>query len=121
MKAIVVFGDGGGAHPLNFLLKEGFNHCFVIVESSARWVVIELVNGIMEVTVSSNVSVDIAKFYRDRGYKTVETRQRVQRVSKYNPWNGLLMVANCVGIVKSVLSLNSLALTPYQLYKELTA
>jgi hypothetical protein len=59
-------------------------------------------------------------FYSNLGFNVVLTSQRAFRPSLLNPFYGTLMVANCVGLVKTVLGINNFSWTPYSLYKELT-
>lgn len=118
-KALVVFG-GKSDHPLAPLLKEGFHHCFVAVLSEGYWITVDNVLGHMVIKVVAGPDEDLSGHYRRHGYTVVETTTQKPDVWKFNPFYGNIMVANCVGLVKSVLSMNSLVWTPYSLYKELT-
>ena len=118
MKALVVFQDHTG-HPLDFLLKKRFKHCFVCVQSGAYWIEINMIKNVQKIKVMTGASYDMENFYRNQGNIVVLTRQRASKPSRLNIFYGSLMVANCVGMVKSVLSINTFDWTPYQLYKEL--
>lgn len=118
MKALVVFTESGW-HPLHFLLKKGFRHCFVCVKADGFWVEINLVKNIPIVTVQATSDFDMEDFYRQEGYTVVSTIQRPMRPSALNLFYGTFMIANCVGLVKSILGVESKSWTPYSLYKEL--
>lgn len=119
MRAIVVFHDSD-AHPLARILKKGFQHCFVCVLSDGHWIRINLLGALPEIQVDAQSDYDLVDYFRKMGYTVVETKQRGNRMSKINPFFGTLMVANCVGLVKTVLGIHNYGWTPYSLYKELT-
>ncbi len=119
MKALVVFQDSEG-HPLDFLLKKGFRHCFVCILSGAYWIEFNLIWNKPTIKVMTGAEYDMESFYRNQGDIVVLTSQRVMRPPKLNLFYGTLMVANCVGLVKSILCINTFSWTPYSLYKELT-
>ena len=116
--ALVVFG-GSSCHPLAWMLHEDFQHCFVCVLSEGYWVEIDKVQGKCKIRVVAGADFDLAALYEKNGYKVLTTKRQKADIWRFNPFYGNIMVANCVGVVKAVLSMNSLALTPYQLYKEL--
>ena len=117
--AIVVFHDND-EHPLSWMLKKGFKHCFVCVNTGRYWVRVNLTSPIPEIKVEADFDYNLVDFYREMGYTVIYTRQRLTRMKWYNPFFGTLMVANCVGLVKTILSINTLSWTPYSLFKELT-
>ena len=119
IEALVVFQDHSG-HPLDFLLHKDFKHCFVCVQSGAYWIEVNNIKNEQKIRVMSGTDFDMENFYRNQGNIVVLTRQRASKPSRLNIFYGSLMVANCVGMVKSVLSINTFDWTPYQLYKELT-
>ena len=119
MEALVVFKDETG-HPLNFLLKKGFKHCFICVKSGAYWIEVDIIRNVPHIKVMTGSDYDMQDFYMNQGFIVVKTRQRVSRPSRLNIFYGSLMVANCVGLVKTILAVNTLSWTPYSLYKELT-
>ena len=118
MKALVMFQDSEG-HPLDFLLKKGFRHCFVCVLAGEYWIEFNLVKNTPTIKVMTGADYNMEEFYSNQGDIVVSTSQRVFRPSKFNVFYGTLMVANCVGLVKSILGINTLSWTPYSLYKEL--
>ena len=118
MKAIVVF-HGSKGHPLDFILKKGFEHCFICVSDGTYWIELNIVKNVYTVRVIAEKDFNLADFYRDLGYTVISTKQRVARPSRLNIFYGSLMVANCVGLVKSILSINTFSWTPYSLYREL--
>lgn len=114
MRAIVIFSDGGEpAHPLGFLLRRGFEHCCVAVQTGDYWVLLDGERGVPVVNVIAPASFDLAKYYRDADLTVVETEQRGQ------PLRSPFLLNNCVGLVKAVLCIRSRAITPYALYRHL--
>lgn len=115
MRALVVFHDGGGRrHPLGFLMKKGFSHCFVCMESNGLWMKVDGQQGVPVVGyLTQSEGFDLAGFYRDRGYTVVETEQR--RDAVLSPF----ALRNCVGLVKAMLCIRSFAVTPRQLYRHM--
>lgn len=112
MRALVVFTDGGAArHPLGFLLKPGFRHCFVCVVSGDCWLQIDGSNGIPIIKPLTDATFDLAAFWRDQGATVIETEQRSRPSWLPFVWN------NCTGLVKAVLCLRTWAVTPYQLHR----
>lgn len=122
MKALVMFREQDG-HPLGRLLKKGFKHCLICTFDGHYWTETDVVQNKVTIRVMAAkgwTTKDMKNFYINLGYNVVLTSQRVFRPSLLNPFYGTLMVANCVGIVKSVLGINNFSWTPYSLYKELT-
>lgn len=114
LRALVVFRDFKNAqHPLAFLLKKGFQHCFVCVQSEGFWIQIDGGVGVPFIKAVAAADFDLAAHIRGLGFTVVETNQRQSSVTF--PFS----IRNCVGLVKTVLCINSWALTPYGLYKYL--
>jgi hypothetical protein len=112
MKAIVVFNNGGPVrHPLGWLLKRGFRHCFVCIVTGNWWLEINGALGVPIIKPLTDAGYDLAAFYRDQGFTVLETEQRERPSLSPFVWN------NCVGMVKTVLCLKTWALTPHQLYR----
>lgn len=111
MKALVVF-SGESNHPLRGLLKPGFRHCAVVVEEDyGVWVLLDSAEGLPCVQVVAYDKRAAIERLGDAGYTVLETSQKPVKWAW--PW----MLANCVGMVKSVLGINApLTWTPYQLY-----
>ena len=119
MKAIVSFRNYGN-HPLKDLLKTGFKHAVVaVLTPDGYWVEIDSGTGIPSVTVMGGADFDLNQWYEKQGYITVETTQVKNKKFIFNPLRGNIFIANCVGTVKSVLGLDCICVTPYQLYKRL--
>lgn len=113
MKALAVFSDGTN-HPLSGILKAGFKHCFVAVQTGRYWVVVDAHRGVPEIEVVADAGYDLAALYRGDGLTVIETEQTNKP--------SLMPIAhnNCVGLVKSVLGLRGIILTPNQLFRRLS-
>ena len=118
MKTVISFRDYGD-HPLKWMLKKGFKHVVIAVQTGEYWVEIDYSVGVPIVHVMSHKDYDIVKYYQEQGYVTVEREQEINKQFKFNLFRGNIFVANCVGLTKALLGLNSWAITPYQLYKRL--
>lgn len=113
MRALVVFSGGSGVDDfLSRRLKEGFKHCFVVIDDGSYWIRIDGKAGVAEIEVVANSDYDLTSFYRSEGYRVVETYRRDRPMPH-------LVAGNCVGVVKAVLGLHSWAITPHQLYRRL--
>jgi len=113
MKALVIF-HGHGEGLLSKLLNPRFRHVFVVVRDGDRWAVIDGRAGIPNIDIFESMETeDLKEFYELQGFTVVETEQRDK------PPKSPFAIANCVGMVKAVLSIRSTAITPYQLYKYL--
>lgn len=114
MKAVVVFGDSTG-HWMRRLLKPGFRHCFVVVQTEGgNWLLLDGKDGVPHFSIIGGPGFSPRAFYEDLGYTAVEVAQSRQAP----PWP--LAVANCVGFVKAVLAISSpLTQTPYALYRHM--
>lgn len=112
MRCLVVFHDHG-EHLLDRFLEPGFRHVFIAVQRKTCWVTVDARAGVPVVEVVALADVDLAAFYRNEGYIVVDTEQQLEAP------RAPFAFANCVGMVKAVLALRSLALTPYQLYRRL--
>lgn len=117
-RALVIFG-GGSCYPLSRLLKPGFGHCFVCILTDGHWIEFDKVRGKFTVRIMVNDTYDMKYHYEQCGYKVIEFKPQKPKVWKFNPFYGNIMVANCVGMAKAILSIDSFALTPYQLFKTL--
>lgn len=111
--SLVVFHDHG-AHVLDPLLKEGFRHCFCVVDDGSYQIKIDGLAGLPHVEVVAPSGFDLMAFYAKEGFTVVE-------VANGAPPNLPLTLTNCVGLVKAVLGIQAFGvLTPYQLYRRLT-
>lgn len=111
MKAIVVFTDDGIA--FRRFLKPGFRHVFICVASDGDWICIDVAGWIPVFINIAPEEVDLAEIYREMGYTVIETE------TSSKPVKFPFMMRDCVGLVKSVLSINNFAITPYGLYRRL--
>jgi len=113
-RALAVFHDHG-CHALDRFLRPGFRHCFAVVDAGGTWVRLDAMAGRPVVDVVCASSYDLATFYRQEGFHVIETKQNDQPPAW--PW----VVANCVGLVKTVLCISApLAVTPWGLYRHMT-
>ena len=72
MKAIVVFCNvEGKGHPLGWMLKDGFKHCFINLQTDNGWVEFDYRIGIPLVRVMAASDFDLNSYYRDLGFTTV--------------------------------------------------
>lgn len=116
-RAIVVFLGADlvyGAAWYARLLKPGFVHCFVLLESPAGWIKIEGINGIVKLSLLLGEFNDVIAYYRAQGATIMETTVR-DGSSSWAP----LIIGSCVGTIKSVINSSSWALTPFGLYRYL--
>lgn len=93
-------------------LKEGFVHCFVLIQSNEKWIKIDGHRGKMIVKYIGNVS-DLESHYRNQGATVVNT------IVRDRPLLSPMVARNCVGLIKCILGIRSFAFTPWQLYKHL--
>ena len=112
MRALVVFCHDN-THPLAWLLKPGFRHCFVCLESNGLWLLVDGGPGIPDIKYLTESDFDLAAFYREKGFIVVETHQRQKAVT------APLVLRNCVGLCKAVLCIAGWSFTPFGLYKQL--
>lgn len=116
MRALVVF-HGQPDHPLAFLLRPGFRHCFVCVLAGPEpgyWVSIDPTTGPIAVAVECGPAYDLRAYYEELGCTVVETHTCL------TPPRWPFALANCTGAVKAVLGLRApFVITPYQLYRRL--
>lgn len=110
MRALVVFRDG--SHPLSWLLKKGFQHCFVCIDSNGLWIQVEG-SEVPVIKYLTTSDFDLASHLRGMGFTVVETYQGRSVTFPF-------AARNCVGLVKTILCITSWSLTPYGLYKYLT-
>ena len=107
--ALVIFSDSG-AHPLSPLLRRGFRHVFCAVRDREHWCIVDAADGLPALYVGHGD--DLALWYREQGFTVLEVARR-ERV------RSPLCAASCVGMVKAVVGIRTLAQTPWGLYKHL--
>ena len=115
MRSYVVFGHEN-EHPLAWMLDRKFRHvwCIIADERAGQWVSYNWHQGLPIVQAEAALTFNIANHYRKDGYTVVETQHTPLPVS------GPFVLNNCVGHVKSVLGIQSMSLTPYQLFHWVT-
>ncbi|MDJ0952015.1 MAG: hypothetical protein QNJ94_24145 [Alphaproteobacteria bacterium] len=115
MRALVVFSGDVQVRWLR-LLRPGFRHCFVAVESPSGWVLYDpLAHQTVIRALPAAGTVDLAAWYRALGHRVVETRVRAapHRPAPWAPFT-------CVEAVKRLLGLRGVWIwTPWQLYRAL--
>ena len=112
MKALVVFWDPDGAR-YQWLLKPGFRHVFCCVDDGNYWTMFDARDGRAVVQTIEHSDYDLKGFFEEQGHVVLETEQGP-------PLKTPIIVKNCVGGVKLILSIHApLAQTPFQLYKHL--
>lgn len=113
-KAWVVF-SGEADLPWLKILKEGYRHCYVLINDGKHWITIDPLSNYMDVTVHDlSLDFNLPLWMRNRGYIIVAAD--IQHLDKQAPW----MPFSCVEAVKRVLGIHkSFMLTPWQLYKYL--
>jgi hypothetical protein len=118
MKTLVSFREYGN-HPLRGILKDGFKHVVIAIQTGDYWVEIDYAVGVPITHVIAHKDYDLLNYYARQGYTVVKRDQEINKQFNFNLFRGNIFVANCVGLTKALLGLNSWALTPYQLYKRL--
>lgn len=116
-RALVVFCHDTSIWWLRFL-KEGFRHCFILVEVGCdEWVAIDPLANRIEITAPIRASLDdLCASFEAHGHRSISTRLRDDP-----PAGCLMSLFSCVDLVKRVLRLRRpMIFTPYQLYIYLT-
>ncbi|MEI6558953.1 MAG: hypothetical protein WCO00_11150 [Rhodospirillaceae bacterium] len=115
-RAWVVFCDGTELAWLR-LLRPGFRHCFVMLHDGERWIAIDPLAALLEVTVPPVAAdFDLPGWFAGRGHAVVAAPIR-RALGRPAPWAPFTCVETC----KRVLGLRDrLVLTPWQLYRRLT-
>ena len=110
----VVFSPFTSLWYLGFL-KSGFKHCFVVLEDSGYFFVVDpLASKIELLTLRISGNTFISEFER-LGMKVIRTDINDSSVSSWK-----FGVFTCVEVVKRILGVYSFrVITPYQLYKYL--
>ena len=112
VKAWVAF-SGQADLPWLKILKEGYRHCYIILNDGKRWIIIDPLSNYMDVSVHDMpLDFNLPLWMKSRGHIIVPAEPR--RIDKQAPW----MPFSCVETVKRVLGIHqSLIFTPWQLYK----
>jgi hypothetical protein len=116
-KAWVVFS---GQTEISWLkcLKPGFRHCYVLINDGERWMSLDPLSHVTELSVHHHVppDFDLPAWLESRGNRTVKAPMN-RDVTKPAPF----MLFTCVEAVKRVLGMHRRGIvTPWQLYRHLT-
>lgn len=116
-KAWVIF-SGQTEIPYLKVLKTGFRHCFIILKSGDHWITLDPLAHKTEIELHYLPdNFNLPDWLKKRGHTVVETRLKAAAM-KVLP----LSLFTCVEAVKRVLGVQSWkVMTPWQLYKHLTA
>lgn len=114
--AIVIFGSS--QLPYLKLLKAGYQHCMIAVQSGAAWQLIDPLSNAFYVTELGIVHPDeIISSFADQGFDAIPVQRRAP-VAAEMP----LGLFTCVEVVKRVLGIrNRWVMTPWQLRRVLWA
>ena len=115
MRCLVIFG-ASNMHPLAWLLSPKHRHVWCAVQDKDRgtWVSYNWHQGLPIINAESASDFDLAAHYRGQGHEVVEIERGTA------PVMCPFILNNCVGHVKIVCAIKSLALTPHQLFRHLT-
>lgn len=109
-------------HPLSFVLKEGFKHCFVILKTTrpGEWVVIDGTHGVPSIQVVRNTDeFGLVQWYENIGCRLLPVSQVSLKKHRSMIMSRPFVFSNCVGLVMMTLGMSGICLTPYSLYKRL--
>ena len=111
-RAWVVFSGQTDLPWLN-LLKEGYRHCFVLLNDGRRWITIDPLANYTDIRVHDISSdFDLPRWLQIRGDRILPAR--IRRKDKQAP----CMPFSCVEVVKRVLGIHAKwIVTPWQLYR----
>ena len=116
-KAWVVFSGQTEISWLKFL-KPGFRHCYVLINDGERWMSLDPLSHVTEVSVHHHVPADfeLPAWLESRGNRVVKAPMN-RDITKPAPF----MIFTCVEAVKRVLGIHRRGIvTPWQLYRHLT-
>jgi len=115
MKALVVFSDNTGLWWLK-LLKSGFRHCFMILETDRGYVWLDPLSQRFTVRLLDGMEYDgLKEWYENQGMKVIPVLVNEQGNRPF-PWG----VMSCVEVIKRVIGVRQgMIFTPWQLYQYL--
>lgn len=113
-KAWVVF-SGQADLPWLKVLKQGYRHCYVLLNDGKHWITIDPLSNYMDVSVHDvPLDFNLPLWMRNRGHIIMPAT--IRHLDKQAPW----MPFSCVEAVKRVLGIHkSFIFTPWQLYRYL--
>jgi len=111
-KAWVVF-SGEADLPWLKILKEGYRHCYVLLNDGKHWITIDPLSSYMDVNVHElPLDFNLPLWLKNSG--NIIMPANIRHINKQAPW----MPFSCVEAVKRVLGIHkSFILTPWQLYR----
>jgi len=114
-RALVIFSGRADLRWLR-LLRPGFRHCFVVLETPGGWISLNPMAHRTDLAVLSvPTGYDLAGWYRAQGLTVLETVPHLppRRQAPWRPYS-------CVEAVKRVLGIHDgFVLTPWQLFRHL--
>jgi len=113
-KAWVIF-SGQADLPWLKILKQGYRHCYILLNDGQRWIAIDPLSNYMDVSVHDLPrDFNLPLWMKNHGHIVMPAT--ISRHDKQAPW----MPFSCVEAVKRVLGIHErFIFTPWQLYKYL--
>ena len=112
IKAWAVFS---GRADLRWLkcLKEGYRHCYAVLNDGRHWIIIDPLSGYMDVSIhQTQQNFNLPLWLKNQGYTVVPAT--IKQREKQAP----CMPFSCVEAVKRVLGIHKISIiTPWQLYR----
>lgn len=114
-KAWVVFTNQTDLKAVR-VLKEGFRHCFILINDGENWISVDPMANYMEVSTHKvPADFDFASWLSQRGHHIIEA-QVARNITSCAP----IMLFTCVEACKRVLGIHKpFIFTPWQLYQYL--
>ena len=100
------------------IFKQGFRHCFILINDGNNWISVDPMANYMDVVVHHvPAAFDLSGWLEQRGHHLVETQISTE-INKSAPW----MLFTCVEACKRILGIHSRSIfTPWQLYQYLNS
>ncbi len=114
-RAWVIFSDNTDLAWLR-LLRPGFRHCFVVLHDGERWIAVDPLAPLLEVTVPPVAAgFDLPGWFAAQGHTVIAAPVR-RGLARPAPWG----MFTCVETCKRVLGLHDrFVVTPWQLFRRL--
>ena len=111
-KAWVVFSGQADLLWLK-ILKEGYRHCYVVLNDGKRWITIDPLSSYTDIKVHDlPVDFNLPLWLKNNGQVVMPAK--IKHIEKQAPW----MPFSCVEAVKRILGLHKIFIfTPWQLYR----
>ena len=116
-KAWVIF-SGQTEIPYLRLLRNGFRHCFIVLRRGEHWITLDPLSNKTEIELHHlPEDFNLPEWLQNRGHIVVEAELKKSHLKPLP-----LALFTCTEAVKRVLGINEWrVMTPWQLYKHLTA